>query len=310
VNEEDVMSELPDYEVIGPPDAPLVVVLGGISASRHVVATEHDPSPGWWDAVVGPGRGIDTSRLRVLGVDFLDGGRGSDGRPRRIVSTHDQARAIVAVLDALGVVRAHAVIGASYGGMVALALGERFGDRVERLIVISAPHEAHPMSTALRSLQRRIVGLGIDTGETREALTLARGLAMTTYRSAQEFAARFDSQPIERTTNDAIFPVEGYLRHHGERFAATWTPERFLALSLSGDLHRVDPAAIRTPALFVAAEGDAIVPAEQMQALAARFGGPNRLVELPTTRGHDAFLAEPEAIGRLLNDELFTSRLS
>ena len=304
------MSELPRYEVIGPPDAPLVVVLGGISASRHVVASEHDPSPGWWDAVVGPDRAIDTTRLRVLGVDYLDGGRGNDGRPRRTVTTHEQAAAIVAVLDALGIGRAHAVIGASYGGMVTLALAESFAERVDRLIVISAPHEPHPMSTALRSLQRRIVGLGIDTGETREALTLARGLAMTTYRSGQEFAARFDSQPVERTANDAIFPVEGYLRHHGERFAATWTPERFLALSLSGDLHRVDPAAINTPALLVAAEGDAIVPAEQMHALAARLGGPSRLVELPTTRGHDAFLAEPEAIGRLLKDALTTPRLA
>ena len=140
--------------------------------------------------------------------------------------------------------------------------------------------------------------------------TLARGLAMTTYRSAQEFAARFDSQPIERTANDAIFPVEGYLRHHGERFAATWTPERFLALSLSADLHRVDPAKIRTPSLLVAAEGDTIVPGEQMQALAAALAAPNRLVELPTTRGHDAFLAEPGAIGTLLKDSLTTSRLS
>lgn len=304
------MSSLPNYEVIGPDGAPLVVVLGGISASRHVVASEHDPSPGWWDEVVGPGRAIDTTRLRVLGVDYLDGGRGTDGRPKRTITTHDQAAAIVAVLDALGEPRAHAIVGASYGGMVALAFAERFGHRVDRLIVISAPHEAHPMSTALRSVQRRIVGLGIDTGETREALTLARGLAMTTYRSAQEFAARFDSQPIERTINDAVFPVEGYLRHHGERFAATWSPERFLALSLSADLHRVDPATIRTPSLLVAAQGDTIVPGEQMQALAATLGAPNRLVEVPTTRGHDAFLAEPEAIGRLLADSLTTSRLS
>lgn len=304
------MSTVPSYEVIGPPEAPLVVVLGGISASRHVGASAADPSPGWWEPVVGPDRAIDTTRLRVLGVDYLDGGRGGDGRPRRVVSTHDQAAAIVDVLDALGVARAHAVIGASYGGMVALALAERFPSRVERLVVISAPHEAHPMSTALRSLQRRIVGLGIDTGETREALTLARGLAMTTYRGAREFAARFDSQPLERTANDAIFPVEGYLRHHGERFAATWSPERFLALSLSADLHRVDPAAISAPALLVAAEGDTIVPGEQMQALAARLAGPARLAEVPTSRGHDAFLAEPDAIGRLIKDSLTISRLS
>lgn len=304
------MADIPNFEIVGPPSAPVIVVLGGISASRHVAAHSENPEPGWWESIVGPGRAIDTDRVRVLSIDYVDGGRGSDGRPKRIVSTHDQADAIALVLDIVGVRHARAFVGASYGGMVALAFGERYPDRVQQLVVISAPHEAHPMSTALRALQRRIVQLGVDTGESTEALALARGLAMTTYRSAREFAERFDVEPIERTANDAIFPVEGYLRHHGEKFAATWTPERFLALSLSADLHRVDPAAIRTPALLIAAEGDAIVPGEQMAALAAQFGAPNRFVELPSKTGHDAFLTEPEALGRLLRESLATTRLS
>lgn len=304
------MADVPNFEIVGPPDAPLVVVLGGISASRHVAAHSENPAPGWWEPIVGPGRAIDTDRVRVLSIDYVDGGRGSDGRPKRTVSTHDQADAIALVLDLIGVRRARACVGASYGGMVVLAFAERYPERVQQLVVISAPHEAHPMSTALRALQRRIVQLGIDTGETTEALALARALAMTTYRSAREFAERFAIEPVERTTNDAIFPVEGYLRHHGEKFAATWTPERFLALSLSADLHRVDPAAIRTPALLVAAEGDAIVPGEQMTALAAKLAAPNQLVELPTKTGHDAFLTEPEALGRLLRESLATTRLS
>ena len=304
------MSELPNYEIVGPDDAPVVVALGGISASRHVTSTDENAAPGWWQEIAGPGRAIDTNRVRVLGIDYIDGGRGTDGRPKRAITTHDQADAVAAVLDALGVGRVHAFVGASYGGMVALAFAERRPQRVERLIVISAPHEPHPMSTALRALQRRIVGLGIDTGETKEALALARGLAMTTYRSAREFAERFDAQPIERTANDAIFPVEGYLLHHGERFAATWSPERFLALSLSIDLHRVDPAAITTPALLVAAEGDTIVPDEQMTALAQLIAGPVRLADLPTLNGHDAFLTEPDALGRLIADAFTTTRLS
>jgi len=301
---------LPAYELAGPPDAPVVCVLGGISATRHVAANALDPAPGWWDAVVGSRRAIDTTRFRVLGIDFVDGGRRADGRPKRVVTTHDQADAVAAVLDRLGIERVQAFVGASYGGMVALAFAERYPERVQQLVVISAPHEAHPMSTALRALQRRIVQLGIDTGEAQEGLVLARALAMTTYRSAREFAERFDVEPSVRTANDAIFPVEGYLRHHGEKFAATWTPERFLALSLSADLHRVDPAAIRTPALLVAAEGDAIVPGEQMAALAAALAAPNQFVELPSKTGHDAFLTEPEALGRLLRESLATTRLS
>jgi homoserine O-acetyltransferase/O-succinyltransferase len=302
--------ELPPYEVIGPRGAPVVVALGGISASRHVCANAADGRPGWWESIVGPSRAIDTSRHQVLSFDYLDGGRGSDGRPERVVTSHDQADALAAVLDEIGVARVQAIVGASYGGMVALAFAERYPQRVESLVVISAPDAPHPMSTAVRSVQRRIVELGLDNGCATDALSLARALAMTTYRSAAEFAERFDSRPSRCTENDAVFPVEEYLLHHGERFAAAWRPERFLALSLSGDLHRVEASSIRTPTLLVAAEGDAIVPRTQLEALAARIGASARLVDLPSTTGHDAFLTEPEALGAILSSALNVSIFS
>ncbi|AHG92482.1 homoserine O-acetyltransferase (plasmid) [Gemmatirosa kalamazoonensis] len=297
---------VPNYELVGPAGAPVVVALGGISANAHAGATAADPAPGWWDPVVGRGRALDTTRLRVLGIDWLDGGRGDDGRPARIVTTYDQADALVAALDAVEVERVHAVIGASYGGMVALAFAERYPERVERLVVVSAPHEAHPLSTALRTVQRRVVELGIETGRAHDALALARALAMTTYRGAREFAERFDSRPDTIDGADATFPVERYILHHGRKFAAAWRPERFLALSLSADLHRVDPAAVRVPTTLVAAEGDAIVPREQMAELSMLLGAPNTLVDLASRNGHDAFLTEPAAIGRILATALCT----
>ena len=139
--------ELPQYEVVGKADAPVVIALGGISANRRVCE--------WWPGVAGEQRALDTERYRVLGVDFLD-------RPG--ITTHDQADAIAAVLDELGVQRAHAVIAASYGGMVALAFAELHPSRLERLIVIGAADRAHPMITAQRVIQRRIIELGIEAG--------------------------------------------------------------------------------------------------------------------------------------------------
>ncbi len=294
------------WEVVGPAGAPLVVALGGISATRHACATASDPSPGWWERIVGPGRAIDVTRYRVLGIDWLDGGRGADGRATHVVTTDDQAAAVVDALDALGVRRAHAVVGASYGGMVALALASRFGERVAHLVVISAAHAPHPMSTALRAIQRRVVALGLETGRAHDALALARMLAMTTYRGAQEFGERFDVTPDATSGGWATFPVERYLAHRGEAFATRWCPARFLALSLSADLHRVDPATVRTPALLVAADGDTIVPGGTMAELSARLGAPNDFVTLPTRYGHDAFLTEPARVGRLLDTALTT----
>ncbi len=282
-----------NHELIGPPGAPVVAVLGGISASRHVA--------GWWPAVVGDARAIDTSRFQVLGLDYLDGGRGPDGRPERAVSTYDQADALACALSDVGVERIHTLVGASYGGMVALAFEARYPARVEQLVVISAPAAPHPMSTALRTIQRRIVELGLDTGRAFDAMVLARALAMTTYRSAEEFGRRFAgvSAAVPGTTD-----VEAYLTHQGHSFARRFTPERFLALSLSADTHRVDPSHGRTPALFVAAGNDSIVPREQMEHLAASWGGPGELRHLESQIGHDAFLAEPDAIGRIIRNAL------
>jgi homoserine O-acetyltransferase len=297
-------SLLPRYTLVGRTDAPVVVVLGGISATRHVVFGEAPGETGWWSKVAGEGRAIDIGRYRVLGLDFMDGGRDASGRPRRTITTHDQALWLARVLRTLGVSRASAVVGASYGGMVALAFAERFPSLLERLVVISAPHESHPMSTALRTLQRRTVELGLETGRIDDAMSIARGIAMTTYRTAGEFAGRFASTPLSRGRNDARFPVDAYLRDRGDRFAAAMRPERFLALSLSSDLHRVDPARITTPTTVVAAEGDTIVPAEQLAALSAQLGGASSLVELPTRVGHDAFLVETARVSSILTAAL------
>ena len=293
---------LPPFTVVGADNAPVVVVLGGISASRHVVSSAGHA--GWWADVAGDGRAIDTSRFRVLGLEFLDGGRDDTGRPRRLVTTHDQALWLMQALRAAGVDRVHAIVGASYGGMVALAFAERFSARVGRLAILSAAHESTPMTTALRTLQRRVVELGLDTGRVAEAMAIARGLAMTTYRSATEFADRFVVAPLSLSTNDARFEVADYLRDRGERFAATVPPERFLALSLSADLHRVDPRRIVVPTTVVAADGDSVVPPDQTEALVARLGGPSILVHLPTRVGHDAFLVETDRVSSILSAAL------
>src|SRR5215208_2105909 len=172
---------LPRFTLVGRTDAPIVVALGGISATRHVVfgpstplgAGSAPPAPGWWSNIAGEGKAIDVTRFRVLGLDFMDGGRDATGRPRRTVTTHDQALFLAGVLKSIGHDRVHAVVGSSYGGMVALAFAERFPAMLERLVAISAPHESHPMSTALRTLQRRVVELGLETGRAADGLSIA-----------------------------------------------------------------------------------------------------------------------------------------
>ena len=327
------------FRLYGDPGLPLVIVLGGISAGRNIVSGSEGEARGWWEEFVGNGLAVDTARHSVLGIDWLGGsgastgphGHGesrseatgpasrvnawrpaddafppgeSDSRPTvPSVSTRDQARAIIAVLDHLGVERAHAVVGASYGGMVALTLGVHHPDRVERSVVISAAHRPHPMATALRSLQRGIVRLGIETGRVSEALGLARGIAMTTYRTADEFRQRFDAE-ARWSPDGARFPVEEYLDHHGRRFARTFSPESFLCLSESIDLHWIEPSAVRIPTTLVAVSSDTLVPIWQMQELRDGMRVETAWHVVDSVYGHDAFLKETDAMSAIVSEAL------
>lgn len=301
-------------EDVGHPDGPVVVALGGISADGHVCAHDGRPVDGWWEPLVGPGRALDTGAVRVIGMDWIGGpGRSSAPPPAEdparipIVTTGDQARALAAVLDHLGIDRVDAVIGASYGAMVALAFGARHPERASRVVAISGAHESHPMATALRGLQRQIALLGRDAGDPKRGLVLARALAMTSYRTALEFHDRFDMVP-STGPGPIRFPVEAYLEHQGRSFAERFELEHFLCLGQSLDLHRVDPAQIRAPTTLLAVEEDTLVPLWQMRELERGLGALGELVVIRSPYGHDAFLVEEESVGAVVRAALPVAR--
>lgn len=282
------------WRLVGSPGLPIVAVLGGISAHRRVF-DELDARAGWWQEVVGPGKSLDTRRCRILGIDFL-GGSGESTRPEGggeppTLSSYDQAEALRQLLDHLALPRIATILGASYGGMVALAFGERHAGRVGRLIVISAADRTHPLSTAWRTVQRRTVRFALRHGAGTEGLELARALAMATYRSGEEFAARFSDPPTRNADGLHEFPVERYLFARGRDYAQRYQPESFLCLSESIDLHRVDATRIAVPTTAIAVREDQLVPIEDMRALAARLPSA-RLHEISSPHGHDAFLKE------------------
>lgn len=275
--------------IIGAAGAPVLVALGGISANRFV-ADDGAGGPGWWGGLIGPDRAIDSARWRILGLDFAADESG-DAAP----TTAEQADVLAAALDAAGALTAHAILGASYGGMIALAFAALHPARVGKLVVISAAAAPHPFSTAQRELQRRVIALGLDAGRGDEALAIARGMAMLTYRTAAEFGARF-AGGIDGEAPLTPSAPGAYLRARGAAYPAVMSPGRFLSLSASIDRHQVEPAAVRCPVLAIGATSDCNVPAAQMEALATAL--PDARLHLrDCLQGHDMFLVEAEALG-------------
>ncbi len=169
------------YELVGVADAPVVLVLGGISAHRHLAANAVFGEKGWLEGLVGAGRALDPQRRRLLCFDFI----GADGELNAPIDTADQADAIAALLDALNIECLHGFVGYSYGALVGLQLAIRHPQRLHKLVAVSGAHRPHPYASAWRALQRRAVALGqLQCAETH-GLALARQFAMLSYRTPE-----------------------------------------------------------------------------------------------------------------------------
>lgn len=273
----------------GPERGPLIVVAGGISADRFAAR--------WWSWAVRPGGPIDLNRVRVLAVDWLP----EASEPGVTITTQDNARLLDLLIDALGEPAVDAFVGASYGGCVGLAFAETFPERIRSLTVISAAHRAHPAATAWRGVQRRLLAFARECGREADGIALARQLAMTTYRTADEFDWRF-----ARTAPEAAgqsYPVCDYLIARGEAYAGATSADRWISLSDSLDRHLIRPEAVACPLTVAAFEGDRLVPVADSRELALR-APKARLVVAPSLFGHDAFLKERDAVARLLTEAL------
>ena len=282
------------WQCVGADEAPLIIVLGGISAHRRACARD---GRGWFEAQCGEGKALDITRYRVLGIDWLGGVDGSSG-PRGgtdfpAISTADQARALLLLVNRFGVRRVHLLVGASYGGNVAQQLAVLLGERLRHLVLLSAAHRSSQFGLALRHVQRSILDLG---GDTRAALALARALAVLGYRTPEGVERRFGEDAAGEQ-------VVAWLAHHGDKFTARFDSAAYRCLSASIDTHCIDPAAISVPTTQFAVRDDLIVPLPLLREYAQR--APRcTLVEISSAYGHDAFLKEEALVGNVLQAAL------
>ncbi|MCO7224421.1 homoserine O-succinyltransferase [Pleionea sp. CnH1-48] len=291
------------YTLYGEASKPCLLVLGGISSGRDVAHCTNEFASGWWSQHIGPQQTIDSTQYCVLGIDYL-GGNGQSSAPvssqrpdHSAISTLDQAKAIDELLTHLKIETLAAVIGSSYGGMVALSLAHRYPQRVNKALIISAAHTNCPQSTSLRHIQRSIVKLGLDNQQAAEGLALARSLAMITYRSREEFVQRF-SHPSFIDQAGFQTPALHYLSARGQNFAKHFDANAFCRLSESIDLHQTPLGDLKTPITCVGVNSDQLIPIAQIAELAQHAH--TALITIDSLYGHDAFLKENEQVGWIL----------
>jgi homoserine O-acetyltransferase len=167
---------------------------------------------------------------------------------------------------------------------------------LDRLCAISAAHKPAALARGWRGVQRRVVEFALTQGAADEGLSLARQLAMITYRSAEEFDARFPGG----VGDDGRSELDRYLVARGDAYVSAMAPQRWLSLSESIDRLDVEPAAVRAAVTLAACPTDQIAPIESIQELARQLPHLRALHDLPSLYGHDAFLKEPAQIAAII----------
>ncbi len=314
----------------------VVLILTGLSPDAHAASNTGNPAPGWWEAMLGPGKAIDSERWFVVCVNALGSCKGSTGpasidaatgTPYRLrfpeLSVEDCADAAMGVVRSLGIEHLACVIGNSMGGMVALALLQRFPGAARSHINISGAARALPFSIAIRSLQREAIRLDpnwnngdysdySDETYPEAGMRMARKLGVITYRSALEWDGRFGRVRLEsdrRMGEDPFgleFEVESYLEGHARRFVRRFDPNCYLYLSRSMDWFDLGESCHGTceeglsklrvdRALAIGVHTDILFPIQQQQEIADGLlagGADARCLALESPQGHDAFLVD------------------
>ena len=317
-----------------------IMLFTGLSPSAHAASSAEDPSPGWWEFMIGPGKPLDTERFHVICVNSLGSCYGSTGpssidpgtgEPYRLdfpeLTVEDIAAAGRAVVKALDIPRLRAVVGASLGGMTALAYAIHYPQETDNLVALCSAAKATPFAIGVRSLQREIIrtdpawmdGNYPPDREPVQGMRLARKLGLISYRSAREWDERFGRDVIHDGHSQELFAsefqIEGYLEANAQKFVGSFDANSYLYLSRAMDwfdledhterLIALAEQAAGKKALVVGVETDVLFPLHQQQAVASLLtesGIDVTFHALSSLQGHDAFLVDRERFEPVVTD--------
>jgi homoserine O-acetyltransferase len=319
----------------------VVLILHALSGDSHVAGyyQKDDPKPGWWDIMVGPGKGIDTNRFFVVCSNVMGSCMGSTGpasmNPETekpyglafpVMTIGDMVRAQKALMDHLALPKILAVIGGSVGGMQVLEWAVRYPEMVHAAIPLATTTKHSALAIAFNEVARQAImadpnwNKGNYYGQTKPdlGLAVARMIGHITYLSdeamRQKFGRRLQDKSDFSFNFDADFQVESYLRYQGKRFVERFDANSFLYITKAADYFdlarehgsgSIVEAFSKATARFlvVSFTSDWLYPTYQSRAMVQAMKK-NRLdvsfCEIEADWGHDAFLLPNERLTELI----------
>ncbi|MCP4626743.1 MAG: homoserine O-acetyltransferase [bacterium] len=319
----------------------VILILHALSGDSHVAGyyKEDDEKPGWWDNMVGPGKGIDTNKYFVICSNILGSCMGSTGpctiNPRTVlpygldfpvVTIGDMVTAQKALLDHLGVEKLLAVVGGSIGGMQLLEWCVRYPDIVAAGIPLATTTRHSALAIAFNEVGRQAImadpkwndgnyyfGPKPDMG-----LAVARMIGHITYLSDESMRHKFGRRLQDKSdfsfNFDADFQVESYLRYQGKKFVERFDANSFLYITKAADYFDIRKkygegsavkafSKIRAKFLVVSFTSDWLYPTYQSRSMVKAMKKNNldvSFLEIEAEWGHDAFLLSNERLTKLV----------
>ena len=321
-----------------------ILICHALTADAHA-AGRHAPEearPGWWDAMIGPGRPFDTDRFYVLCSNVIGGCGGStgpsslhpeDGRPYAlrfpVVTISDMVRAQSLLADHLGIETFYAVAGGCMGGFQVLEWMSAWPGRLQRALAIGATPRTSPYTMALWHVIREAIRLDPDfcggdydaTGRfPRAGMTLGTSIGMLLRMSAEmmekKFGRRLTHAGEPRYSLEAEFEVEAFFRRIGQSGADRFDANSLLYLTRAMDYFdltaggkslREALGGFRGKTLLVSYRSDWRYPPNQVDEIRAALeenGAPCTHRILESDFGHGAFIYDNAGTGEAAREFL------
>ena len=265
-----------------------VLVCHAISGDSHAARHDEDDDPGWWDAVIGPGRPIDTDRFFVVCPNVLGGCRGTTGpgdidpstvndngrgRPYGAqfprITIGDMVEVQRYLAEHLGIRRWRAVVGGSLGGHQALQWVSRYPDAAETCIAIASSSRLTSQALGFDVIARNAIqtdpafagGQYYDADSRPDTgLAIARMLGHITYLSVEAMEAKFDPDrhdPRQIASHfEQRFSIGSYLAHQGQKFVTRFDANSYVTLSMAMDLFDLGGTRLKLMETFDESECD------------------------------------------------------
>jgi homoserine O-acetyltransferase len=319
------------YGALNPQKSNAVLILHALSGDSHAAGyySDEDEKPGWWDIMVGPGKGIDTNKYFVVCSNIIGSCMGSTGpcstNPKSIqpyalnfplVTIGDMVEAQKRLMDHLGIEKILCVVGGSIGGMQVLDWTVRYPDRVVAAIPLATTTKHSALAIAFNEVARQAImadpnwnnGNYYYGQKPNLGLAVARMIGHITYLSDESMRLKFGRRLQDKSdfsfNFDADFQVESYLRYQGKKFVDRFDANSFLYITKASDYYDLEKqygqgsavkAFSRAQAKFlvVSFTSDWLYPTYQSKSMVKAMkknGLDVSFCEIEAEWGHDAFL--------------------